>query len=151
MARIVNKQDLSEILGISERTLTTHQKAGMPILVDGVRGSENQYNTAEVIAWLIERAVNGKRETSRDRLDRVRADREEIGLAKDLDELIPAGELEDAFTAKVIAVKNLLLQGDAKLKTELDALHDIEIDIEFLNDNTRDILTQLSQDAGHVR
>lgn len=151
MARIVNKKDLSEILGISERTLTEHQKAGLPILVDGVRGSENQYDTADVITWLIERAINGKRETSRDRLDRVRADREEIGLAKDLDELIPAAELEDAFSAKVIAVKNLLLQGDAKLKTELDALHDINIDIEFLNDNTRNILTQLSEDAGHVR
>ncbi len=151
MARIVNKKELSEILGISERTLTEHQKAGLPILVDGVRGSENQYNTADVITWLIERAINGKRETSRDRLDRVRADREEIGLAKDLGELIPAAELEDAFTSKVIAVKNLLLQGDAKLKTELDALYNIEIDIELLNDNTRNILTQLSEDAGHIR
>lgn len=151
MARIVNKKDLSEILGISERTLTEHQKSGLPILFDGVRGSENQYNTADVITWLIERAINGKRETSRDRLDRVRADREEIGLAKDLGELIPAAELEDAFSSKVIAVKNLLLQGDAKLKTELDALYDIDIDIELLNDNTRNILTQLSEDAGHVR
>jgi phage terminase Nu1 subunit (DNA packaging protein) len=151
LARIVNKKDLSEILGISERTLTEHQKSGLPILFDGVRGSENQYNTADVITWLIERAINGKRETSRDRLDRVRADREEIGLAKDLGELIPAAELEDAFSSKVIAVKNLLLQGDAKLKTELDALYDIDIDIELLNDNTRNILTQLSEDAGHVR
>lgn len=51
----VNKARLSEILGYSQRSLTTWQKLGMPVVGKGVRGSSHRYNTAEVIAWMIRR------------------------------------------------------------------------------------------------
>lgn len=58
MGRLVNKQELSEILGKSERTLTTWQKNGLPIALDGGRGAQNQYDTEAVIDWLINREIS---------------------------------------------------------------------------------------------
>ena len=56
MATVI-KSELAGILGRSERTLTEWQKNGMPIKVDGIRGSANQYDTVECIEWMIQREV----------------------------------------------------------------------------------------------
>lgn len=57
---LVNKAELAEIVGKSERTLTTWQKNGMPIAHDGARGEQNKYETSEVIEWMIEREINAR-------------------------------------------------------------------------------------------
>ena len=57
MGNTVNKTELSEIIGVSQRTLTTWQKNGMPIAMDGTRGTENLYDTEEVIQWMIQREI----------------------------------------------------------------------------------------------
>ena len=57
MGKTVNKAELSEIIGVSQRTLTTWQKNGMPIAMDGIRGTENLYDTAEIIDWMIQREI----------------------------------------------------------------------------------------------
>lgn len=54
---IVNKAVLSDIIGKSERTLSTWQKNGMPIKFDGTRGEQNQYETADVINWIVDREI----------------------------------------------------------------------------------------------
>ena len=54
---IVNKQELAEIIGKSERTITTWQKQGMPIALDGTRGTENKYNTVDVFEWMLNREI----------------------------------------------------------------------------------------------
>ena len=58
MGKIVNKAELAEILGKSERTLTTWQKNGMPIEVDGGRGSANKYCTEAIISWMVRREID---------------------------------------------------------------------------------------------
>lgn len=98
MGKIVNKRDLSQILGISERTLTEWQREGMPMLLSTGRGSPNQYDTAAVIAWRIAREINGaEKESQKDRLDRLRGDQIELQMAKEIRELIPAAEIEPAI------------------------------------------------------
>lgn len=148
VARIVNKVELAEIIGYSERSITDFQKQGMPIAFETERGKANEYNTADVVRWLIDKHVNGKSESAKERLDRIRADREELAHAGDLKSFVPAEEVEQALVAKVMAARSTLLQRDAVLKSELDALHGIDVDIELLNEHTREALTQLSGDAG---
>ncbi|MEG6637363.1 terminase small subunit, partial [Pseudomonas aeruginosa] len=65
------------------------QREGMPVVSVGLgRGNENEYDTEDVIGWLVQVAsLNGKKESVRDRLDRLRADREEIALARDVGEV----------------------------------------------------------------
>lgn len=98
MAKIVNKRDLAQILGVSERTLTEWQREGMPMVLATGRGSANQYDTAAVIAWRIAREVNGaQQESQKDRLDRLRGDQIELQMAKELRELIAVAEIEPAL------------------------------------------------------
>ena len=55
MGRQVSKADLAEIVGRDERTLSRWQREGMPVHEIGLgRGNENQYDTEEVIGWLVQ-------------------------------------------------------------------------------------------------
>lgn len=151
MGKLVNKKELAQIVGITERTLTEYQKAGMPMVSDGGRGSANQYDTGEVIKWLVERAINGKQESARERLDRIRADREEINFAKDIEELVPASPLAELLERVALGIRSTMLNGNSKLKTEIDTLYDIDLDISLLHEHSRTILTHLSEISGeHV-
>ena len=53
---LVNKRQLSEILGVSERSLTDWQKEGLPVAsyADN-RGQANEYESSEVIRWMVQR------------------------------------------------------------------------------------------------
>ena len=55
---LVNKAQLSEIVGKSQQTLTTWQKNGLPIAVDGNKGTANQYDTEQVIDWMVQRGID---------------------------------------------------------------------------------------------
>ena len=147
MGQIVNKAQLSAIIGKSERTLTEYQKEpGFPIKVNAGRGGSNQYDTEEVIEWLIQRAVGGERkESSLEKLNRVRAQREELGLARDIGELIPAAETREVLIRVATAIRSTLVAGNSKLKAELDTLYDVEIDITLLHEHSRDILSHLAE------
>ncbi|MGR3893584.1 terminase small subunit [Pseudomonas sp. 1176_21] len=148
MGRIVSKVDLSDIVGRDERTLTRWQGDGMPVLEFGVgRGNENQYDTQAVIEWLMHQAsLNGKKESSRDRLDRVRANREELALAKDLGEVVIAADLVERFEAMITSAKVELLNTfpDA-LASELSARYGIEVDDQLIREPIESILRRLSE------
>ncbi|ALI04594.1 DNA packaging protein [Pseudomonas sp. FW306-02-F02-AA] len=147
MGRTVSKADLSEIVGRDERTLSRWQNDGMPVIEFGLgRGNENQYDTEAVIQWLMHQAsLNGKKESSRDRLDRVRANREELALAKDLGEVVIAADLVERFEAMITSAKVELLNTlpDA-LATELSARYGVEVDEQLIRDPIESILRRLS-------
>ena len=142
----VSKAGLAEIVGRDERTLSRWQREGMPVQEIGLgRGNENQYDTEEVIGWLVQvAALNGKKESVRDRLDRIKGDREELALAKDLEELVPAALVGARLEQVVLAIRTGVLTGNPKLKTEIDTLYDVDLDIELLNEHSRSILRQLA-------
>lgn len=47
----VNRQSLSEILGISKPTITAWLDDGLPFTVQGSKGKEWEFETSEVIEW----------------------------------------------------------------------------------------------------
>lgn len=53
--KIVNKHELAAILGKTPKTLTIWQAEGMPFAKSEANGAANEYNTAEVIGWLVRR------------------------------------------------------------------------------------------------
>lgn len=57
--KLVNKTELAAILGRSTRAITLLQKQGMPFSQGGGQGVENEYDTADVIEWLIIREAKG--------------------------------------------------------------------------------------------
>lgn len=108
MGKTVNKRELADILGKSERTLTDWQaSAGLPVEERGARGEENAYDTEKVIAWYVQRELaRANVETPRDRLDRIRAQREELGLRRDLGELVNVELIEPMLDRYVQDVAN---------------------------------------------
>jgi hypothetical protein len=148
MGKTVTKAELSELVGRDERTLTRWQNDGMPVLEFGQgRGNENYYDTEAVLQWLMHQAsLNGKKESARDRLDRVRADREELALAKDLDELVIAADLIQRFEAMVTSAKvELINTFPDELAADLSARYGIEVDEQLIRDPIETILRRLSE------
>ncbi|HEJ5828895.1 TPA: terminase small subunit [Pseudomonas aeruginosa] len=148
MGLIATKAELSNILGRDERTLTRWQDDGMPVEEYGLgRGNENRYDTEQVIQWLLQRAaLNGKKESARDRLDRVKADREELALAKDLGEVVLATELVERYEAMVTAAKIELLNTlPDQLAGELSARYGVEVDDQLIREPIEAILRRLAE------
>ncbi|MCV6589691.1 MAG: terminase small subunit [Marinobacterium sp.] len=141
----VNKKQLADVLGVTERTLTDWQKApDFPIKEAGGRGRQNIYDTAEVIGWMIRRETGKAGETSKERLERTRAELNEISIAERTGELVPAAEVERTLDDLFAAVRSGQMSGNHKLKKDIDRLHGIDLDIEVLNAHSREILTHLS-------
>ena len=134
MGKLVNKRDLSEIIGVSERTFTEWQKEpGFPFEINGGRGVGNSYDTAKVIQWMIERDIARRSaEKPRDRLDRLKADMVEVDLAERLGQLAPAALFERAWSDHIIAAKTELLSLPLRLVGEIHALHNITVDTDLI-------------------
>lgn len=148
MGREVTKAELAEIVGRDERTLSRWQKDGMPVREIGLgRGNENHYDTAEVIEWLCHVAsLNGKKESTRDRLDRIRGDREELALAKDLEQVVIADELVERYENMIVAAKVELLNTlPDTLASELSARYGVEIDDLIIREAVEVVLTKMAE------
>ncbi|KTC34943.1 DNA packaging protein [Pseudomonas sp. ABAC61] len=147
MGKTVSKLELAEIVGRDERTLSRWQNEGMPVNEFGVgRGNENQYDTQAVIEWLMRQAaLNGKKESTRDRLDRIRGDREELALAKDLGEVVIEAEIVQRFEAVITAAKiELLNTFPDELAATLSARYGVEVDDQLVREPIELILRRLS-------
>ncbi|MDZ4337128.1 MAG: terminase small subunit [Pseudomonas sp.] len=143
----VTKTQLSEIVGRDERTLSRWQNTGMPVLETGLgRGNENEYDTQAVIEWLVQIAQQrGAKESVRDRLDRIKGDREELALAKDLEEVVFAADLLERFEAAITAAKvELLNTFPENLASVLSARYGIDVDDQLIREPLEAILIELS-------
>ena len=144
---ICNKKQLAEIVGKSERTLTEWQDGGMPIRSVGGRGLDNQYESAEVIEWLVQRALSGAtRESSRERLDRVTADLREVDLARAIGSLVPAAEVQPMWERMIIAARTELVSLLAQLHAQVAAMcgPTVEIDSGLFDECAEKVLAKLS-------
>lgn len=147
MGKLVSKAELSELVGRDERTLSRWQNSGMPVQEFGVgRGNENQYDTEAVLNWLLEQAaLNGKKESVRDRLDRIKGDREELALARDLEEVVIAEDLLERFEAAITAAKvELLNTYPQNLAAELSARYGVDVDDQLIREPIEKILSELA-------
>lgn len=143
---IVNKNQLAEIVGVSERTLTDYQQDGMPIAAIGGRGIENQYDTAKVIEWLVQRAVAGKSKlTPQDALYTAKARREELELVREAGKVVAIEDIEPVWTAGILAARADLLGLGARLKALLDTRYAINVDQKMIDDVVFGALQKLSE------
>lgn len=150
MGKVVNKRELSEILGVSERSLTEWQEEDppLPVLRRGERGQTNEYDTAAVIDWRIGREMRRAQiEKPGDRLDRLRGDREELELAKLRRTLIPAEEIEPALEQYVTDVLNYLQGIPERYAGMLQAMEDVEGKRQLLEDLVREFRDELGSYA----
>jgi phage terminase Nu1 subunit (DNA packaging protein) len=143
---IVNKNQLADVMGVSERTLSEWQEDGLPIKSVGGRGLENQYETAEVIEWRVQRAVAGKSVmTPRDRRDLADAQLSELELARESRKVVSIEEVLPLWEAAVLAARTDLLGLGPRLKALIDARYGIDVEQEMIDVVVRDALQKLSE------
>jgi DNA-binding transcriptional ArsR family regulator len=89
---------------------------------------------------------------TRERVLTERVDRELklLTVAEKKGMLVNVQQLESELMNMIAAFRTELISRDDALKSELDALYGIDVDLSLLNERTRGILDQLSRyDAGH--
>lgn len=152
MAHRVNQRQLSEITGVSQVTLWQWQKEGMPYLRAEENGVANEYDTVDVIAWMVARAVTkGEKEAEKDRLTRLQADALQRKFDIEDGLLIPADQIEPAWSSIVLAVRQAMLAQAARLTPLLATMNgDVDAIRDLLEDDVRDTLTKLSQHGDNL-
>jgi phage terminase Nu1 subunit (DNA packaging protein) len=146
---IVNKAELSDVLGVSSVSLTEWQKEDppLPIASRGARrGQSHSYDTAAVIEWMVQRRMRSAGlETPRDRLMRLQAEEVELRIAEKRGELVNVAQLEPELVRMVGAFRSRLLQMADQLANDLSALHSITVDVSLIEAAVHEALTELSQ------
>ena len=147
MGRICNQRELSEITGVSQVSLWTWGKEGMPLLRAGATGEENQYDTEAVIRWMIDREVAKLgREDQKERLARLQGDKIEMELAVSRGELVPAAMIEPTWSSIVTAVRQALLSIPVRLAPLLEVTPGVDAKRALIEEEVHDVLLKLSSD-----
>jgi hypothetical protein len=128
MGKIVNQAELALLLGKSDVTIWEWQKEGLPIARQGVRGTEHQYDSAEVIDWLVKRelARAGKGEKASEREARLRGDVLELELQVKRNVLVPFTEVQPTWEGRVLAAAAYMRSRASQLAGDLEAATGIE-------------------------
>ena len=146
MGRVVNKKELSEIIGVSERTLTDWQDKGMPIKVDAGRGKSNEYDTQDVIEWRVQFVSSGyQRESAKDRLDRLNGDLKELELAEKSGMYVMADDAEWALESVILSARSELMRLARKLKKHLKRNYELDGELKELQGLTNPVLARLAE------
>jgi phage terminase Nu1 subunit (DNA packaging protein) len=155
MSKTVNKRELAEVLGKTERAITDWQEEtpALPIAKRGARGQEHEYDTAAVIDWLVERALAkaGKAESQRDREARLRADLLEFELAEKRGTMVPADQVGPIWEARVLAAAFYMSSRHSRLAGMLEATPGIEAKRALLKQEDQDFLSKLGVDGKRMQ
>ena len=108
---LLNKVQLAECLGFSERALTDWRDEGLPVLHNGSRGEANEYDTAAVVAWLLARERRrASADNPRDDLYRSEKRLKDLMIAEKEHTLVDAAAVEQKFERLVVNARQRLLQ-----------------------------------------
>jgi len=131
----LNKRELAEAIDVSERTLSEWQNEGMPIASLGGPGVDNSYDLAEVVRWACLREI-GKRgiQSAFDRLNDIRAKREEINLRRDLGQVVFIPDIRPAIQRFVNDIMATLIGWPEKWAPQLEQTPGVEGKHQVLTD-----------------
>lgn len=98
MARIIGQEQIAAVFGVAPKTVVEWQEQGFPIALRGGPGVPSEYESQDCIGWFTNRELERVgRETARDRLARLQADKVERELRVMDRELLEAKDVEPAI------------------------------------------------------
>lgn len=119
--RIIGQTEIAGIFGVSARTITEWQAAGMPVAVQGGPGVPGEYESDACIRWLVAREVSKVQgESPKDRLARLQGDQLEMDLAERRGQLIEAGAVEPAMRAAIVSARERIRNEPARIAAALE-------------------------------
>lgn len=156
---IVSKKELSEILGVTDRTITNWEQEGLPIHAKGGKGKPTTYETKDVVDWRISTQINafleGNEEASKSlgvlkikaqlkKLD-ASGDREVLRLKKEQSQLIHKEEVEAAWAEIVLKFRSAVLSYASRVAPDIINISDVPTAINVLDKNMCFVLETLSK------
>lgn len=122
--RIVGQTEIANIFGVTPRTITEWQAAGMPVAVQGGPGVPGEYDSAACIRWQVEREVRKVQgpEAPKDRLARLQGDDLEMKLAHQRGKLIDTATVEPAMRAAIVSARERICGEPSRMAILLEGL-----------------------------
>ena len=120
--QIVNRNEMSGILGCSPGTLDRHVAAGCPIIKRGTTKTGHQFNSADVIRWIQARkssAAVGQSDQGRRRYLLAAAELKEMQLAEKRGEMVSITAVTEKLADELTAVRGRLLAMPGRLAGQL--------------------------------
>lgn len=153
MGKIVNQGELAEILGKSPTTITEWQAQGLPIKTETPGRVGYEYDTADVIIWIEQRAraLAGKAEKPNEREARLRGDVLELELAEKRNVLVPSTEVRPVWESRVLAAAAFQRSRASQLAGELEATPGFEPKRALLRKSDAVFLTHLGVDGERMQ
>lgn len=132
------------MFGVSARTITEWQAAGMPVAVQGGPGVPGEYDAPACIRWLVEREVRKVQgESPRDRLDRLRGDELEMNLMRERGRLVEVAAVEPMMRAAIVSARERIRNEPARFAALLEGKGKSERET-LLRELFDDVLIKLS-------
>lgn len=142
--RIIGQTEIAAMFGVTARTITDWQEAGMPVAVHGGPGVSGEYDAPACIRWLVEREVRKVQgESPKDRLARLQGDQLEMDLAERRGKLIEAATVEPMMRAAIVSARERIRNEPARLAEALEGKDKAEREA-LLRDLLDETLTKLS-------
>jgi phage terminase Nu1 subunit (DNA packaging protein) len=116
--KVATQREVAEAFGVAEGTITTWRNRGAPPPVDGV------WDLVAVAKWREEqsRPASVEDESSKQRLERAKAEMAEIELAQRRGELISRAEVDNHNLQRIVSLRNALLALPRQLAPKLEGL-----------------------------
>ena len=159
-----SRTKLADVIGKSEQTIANWLEEGMPRIAAGGRGVEGEYDTAEVIRWMIAREAGSRDEdgnvivfeAERARLTKEQADKVAMDNALKRGDMVSLSETAQALTTMIVNTKTRLLSIPTKAAPQVVGVKSLpgvrEILERFINEALHDLSTAsvetLGRDAG---
>lgn len=150
---LLTRRVLAAVLGVHMQTVFKWERDGLPLAVRGRKGKPSKYREADARAWIQAREDAAKKSGTVDvAQERARKERAQAVLAEQTyearaRELLPRVEVQKAWEAEVVAVRNKLFAWSATIADKLfrvatlEGLPGVE---NVLNEEIREVLRQLS-------
>lgn len=117
---IQGQERIADVFGVAPKTIVEWQEQGFPVAKRGGPGVASEYESADCIAWYVNREVErAAGESAKDRLARLQGDKIQRELQVMDRELIPAAEVQPGMSQFFV---DLLSELDQVPETYCDAI-----------------------------
>jgi terminase small subunit / prophage DNA-packing protein len=144
--RVIGQERVADLFGVAPKTIVEWQEAGFPVALRGKPGVPSEYESADCIAWMVERELGKiRQESPRDRLFRLQAENLEVDLAEKRKHLIPVAAVEPKWRAACLAAREALLRDRRRLAARLDGVVDRQERERLIGESHEEFLRKLSE------
>lgn len=91
--RLVQRQQLAEMMGVHPDTVTDYARGGMPVVTRGGRGKESAYDSVLCLAWQRQQMGKNAKEAAQTRAYEATANLSELKLSVQKGELFPRDQI----------------------------------------------------------